>query len=211
MGKRKTSCLFYRFIHSPDTFHEAERDAAIHLLSFFPDLPSHFTVDHYLSSRRTLQELLWPTVRPLPGVTRLIHHLHKHNIPIAVATSSQRRNFFLKSSHLKEELFDLFGDKVMCADDGYLGPGRGKPHPDIFLHAAKVHLNRDVGEGEETEGKINDLQKEERARGLVFEDAIPGVQAGKRAGMKGMPSSCPSVWINIDTAHSRMGARSKLT
>ena len=32
---------------------------------------------------------------------------------------------------------------------------------------------------------VSDGQREERKRGLVFEDAIPGVQAGKRAGMNG--------------------------
>lgn len=161
-----------------------ERDAATHLLSFFPDLPPHFTIDHYLSSRRTIQDLLWPTVRPLPGVTKLIRHLHHHKIPIAVATSSQRRNFILKSSHLTEELFGYFEGKVICADDGQLKPGRGKPCPDIFLLAAKTQLERDVGDNEEGEGEVTEAQIAERAKGLVFEDAIPGVQAGKRAGMK---------------------------
>ena len=32
-------------------------------------------------------------------------------------------------------------------------------------------------------------EKLERAKGLVFEDAIPGVEAGKRAGMNGTPSN----------------------
>ncbi|KAI0246437.1 hypothetical protein BJV78DRAFT_150445 [Lactifluus subvellereus] len=43
-------------------------------------------------------------------------------------------------------------------------------------------LGRAVGPNEEGD-VVGDAEREERARGLVFEDAIPGVQAGKRAGM----------------------------
>lgn len=58
----------------------------------------------------------------------------------------------------------------------------GKPAPDIFLVAAREVLGRDVGEPN-VEPTI--AQLEERAKGLVFEDALPGLQAGKRAGMAG--------------------------
>ena len=110
-------------------------------------------------------------------------------MPIAVATGSQRRNFELKSAHLGE-LFDCFGGRVVCADDGLVEKGRGKPHPDIFLVAAEKFLGLDVGKGEVIEGGVTEEQRAVRDKGLVFEDGIPGVQAGKRAGMHGMYRSC---------------------
>ncbi|KAI0076136.1 HAD-like protein [Panus rudis PR-1116 ss-1] len=160
-----------------------EREAAAHLLSFFPDLPPEFTIDVYLERRRAGQDRLWPHVQPLPGAVKLVRHLAKHKIPIAVATGSQRRNYEMKSAHLMDTLFGYFEGKVVCADDGLIRPGRGKPHPDIFLVTANKCLSRDVGEGEVSEGPVTDEQVKERAKGLVFEDAIPGVQAAKRAGM----------------------------
>ncbi|KAH9858492.1 HAD-like protein [Lenzites betulinus] len=159
-----------------------EREAAAHLLSFFPDLPPHFTVDHYIAARRTMQDERWPTVQPLPGALRLVQHLHRHGVPLALATSSLRRNFERKSSHLGA-LFDCFAGRVVCADDGLVRAGRGKPHPDIFLVAAARFLLRGVGEGEAGEGQVSEGEAAERAKGLVFEDSIPGVQAAKRAGM----------------------------
>ena len=62
---------------------------------------------------------------------------------------------------------------------------KGKPAPDIFLTTAREMLNRDVGLPEISE---MDIHIRERGKGLVFEDALPGVQAGKRAGMSGMSS-----------------------
>ncbi|TBU33726.1 HAD-like protein [Dichomitus squalens] len=159
-----------------------EREAAVHLLSFFPDLPPSFSIDYYLTARRELQDLRWPTVQPLPGAVKLVKHLHKHRVPMAVATGSQRRNFELKSAHLGD-LFDCFEGRVVCADDGLVEKGRGKPHPDIFLVAAEKFLGLDVGKGEAAEASVTEEQRAVRAKGLVFEDGIPGVQAGKRAGM----------------------------
>jgi len=87
----------------------------------------------------------------------------------------------MKTGHLPE-LFDCFEGKIVCSDDGKLPQGRGKPCPDIFLVAATDLLKRPVGKGEQEDASVE--EKLERAKGLVFEDAIPGVQAGKRAGMK---------------------------
>lgn len=157
----------------------AERPASEHLLSFFPDIP--LTIDDYIKERREKQDLAWPSVRPLPGVVKLVNHLAKHKIPIAVATGSMRRNYVLKTTHLPE-LFDLFEGKVVCGDDPRL-QGRGKPNPDVFLLAAEI-LGKKVGMGDVTDLTSGDLV-EERARGLIFEDATNGVQAGKRAGMNG--------------------------
>ncbi|GLB37410.1 putative haloacid dehalogenase-like hydrolase [Lyophyllum shimeji] len=152
-----------------------ERQAAEHLLSFFPDIP--LTLESYLSQRNTLQDALWPTVPLLPGVRKLVLHLKAHNIPIAVATGSRRRNFELKTGHLGE-VFDCFEGKVVCGDDTQFEMN-GKPAPDIFLVAAREMLGRDVGYTETGSA----AQEVERAKGLVFEDGVPGMQAGKRAGM----------------------------
>lgn len=133
-----------------------------------------------------------------------MHHLKKHNIPMAVATGSRKRNYVLKTNGAQVQStfqhFDL--DKNVVTGDplpedpdvpgrvanGQRGirKGRGKPHPDIFLVAAKECLGRCVGDVS-TDMSV-DLAEEwltERRKGLVFEDAIPGVIAGKRAGMKG--------------------------
>ncbi len=90
-----------------------------------------------------------------------------------------------------------FGENIICADDNTLPAGssilgeaptprikkgRGKPCPDIFLIAAHEILGRPVGLEEDF---VGDEMKAARAKGLVFEDAIPGVEAGKRAGMNG--------------------------
>ncbi|KAA1475169.1 HAD-like protein [Dentipellis sp. KUC8613] len=163
-----------------------EREASAHLLSFFPQIS--LSIDDYITQRNILQDQHWPHVQLLPGVERLVAHLHAHGIPTAIATGSRRRNLELKTAHL-QHLFGLFGARVVCGDDPWISErgGRGKPFPDVFLVAAREALGRDVGgKGEvgEVEGEVVPLeQREERARGLVFEDAIPGVQAGKRAGM----------------------------
>ncbi|THU95502.1 HAD-like protein [Dendrothele bispora CBS 962.96] len=166
-----------------------ERAAAEHLLAFFPDIS--LTLETYLKDRNTLQDESWPTVPLLPGVRKLVLHLKKHGIPIAVATGSRRRNFELKtnsetSQPEKKEVFGVFDGKVVCGDDEQYGM-RGKPNPDIFLVAAKEMLSRDVGNlvgiNEDGSKELTEEQLEERRKGLVFEDGLPGVQAGKRAGM----------------------------
>lgn len=154
-----------------------EREAAEHLLSFFPDIP--LTIDDYLTQRNTAQDAYWPHVQLLPGVTRLVAHLVAHNVPIAIATGSSRRNFVLKTSHL-QHVFALFGSNVICRTDD--GAGRSKPFPDVFLAAAR-RLGRAVGSIDEEGEVVGEKEREERARGLVFEDAFPGVMGGKRAGM----------------------------
>ncbi|KAI9193242.1 HAD-like domain-containing protein [Polychytrium aggregatum] len=55
------------------------------------------TVDEYLAERNAGHEALFPHCRPLPGVMKLVSHLKKHNIPIAVATRSHRSAFELKA------------------------------------------------------------------------------------------------------------------
>jgi len=153
-----------------------EREAGIHTLSFFPDIS--LSVDEFLLERNRVQDILWPKVPLLPGIRKLVHHLKKHNIPIAVATSSRRRNFELKTAH-HQEVFGWFDGKIVCGDDKQYQM-KGKPAPDIFLVTAATFLGRNVGKAE----KIPDEnQIQERSKGLVFEDAVPGMQAGKRAGM----------------------------
>ncbi|KAI8981547.1 HAD-like domain-containing protein [Pilobolus umbonatus] len=119
------------------------------------------TPQEYLDITSVIQEDLFPHVTPLPGVEKLIRHLHKHNIPMAVATSSTRSKFNLKTS-LNKDLFSLF-ETVICGDDPEIK--KGKPHPDLFV-AAQKRLGNPPAEN-----------------CLVFEDAVNGIQAALNAHM----------------------------
>ncbi|KAG8967484.1 hypothetical protein FRC05_002079 [Tulasnella sp. 425] len=165
----------------------AERAAVEWLFNRFPDIP--LSIDEYITERRTRQDALWDTCQPLPGVIKLVKHLAKHQIPMAVATGSLKRNYDLKTVHLPE-LFESFEKRVICGDDPRL-KDRGKPRPDVFLLAAEL-LGRKVGTGDvsslDAAGEEGKAFIAERARGLVLEDSTMGLEAGRRAGMK-------TIWV----------------
>ncbi|CAK3994218.1 HAD superfamily hydrolase [Lecanosticta acicola] len=132
--------------------------------------------EEYMSKISARQREHFPTCRPLPGVRELLKRLgDEEGVEVALATSSHKGNFELKTEHL-EELFRVFTEEHrVLGDDPRIGKGRGKPAPDIYLLALKT---------------INDkLARQGRpaitpSECLVFEDSVPGVESGRRAGMQ---------------------------
>lgn len=68
------------------------------------------------------------------GAAKLLQHLKKNNVPIALATSSSQDSSDLKTQKW-QHIFDLFDHKVYGGSDPEVL--RGKPHPDIFFIAAQ--------------------------------------------------------------------------
>ncbi|KAE8376992.1 HAD-like domain-containing protein [Aspergillus bertholletiae] len=136
--------------------------------------------EEYAAKQAALQSKYFPESQPLPGVRELLDKLvstQKTDSPvyIALATSSHSKNFKLKSDHL-QDLFAAFPEsRRVLGDDPRIGKGRGKPLPDIYLIALET-INSSLREKGEKE-----ITPEEC---LVFEDAVPGVEAGRRAGMR---------------------------
>ncbi len=119
------------------------------------------SAEQYLQEREGLLEELAPSAEPMPGAVTLVRSLHAAGIPLALATSSHRRLFELKTRR-HGEWFSLFS-AVVVGDDPRLGAL--KPAPDIFLLAA-----RELGA--------------EPSDCLVVEDSPAGVQAARAAGMQ---------------------------
>lgn len=138
-----------------------------------------------------IQETLWPTCKFLPGALELLQYCHANKIPIALALGSYRANLERKTAHLQEG-FQLFGRHMTTGDDPRLA-GRGKPQPDIW-HLAIAGLNQDLQARGERE-----LQPLEC---LVFEDGVPGVQAGIAAG-------CPVIWVPHPSALQLLDGKEK--
>ncbi|ORY33981.1 HAD-like domain-containing protein [Naematelia encephala] len=157
---------------------KTQRPATEYLFSHFPDLEGKLTIDEFLKERNEMQEALFRKVSPMKGAVSLVTGLYQAGVPIALATGSNNYNLALKTSHLPD-MFKCFPPtRILTADSPEVAPGRGKPLPDIFLAAARS-LGRDVGTADECTPE----QAAERRKGIVFEDAVPGVNAGVAAGM----------------------------
>ena len=115
-------------------------------------LPASFLPDLKTSVRRVFESSL----QPIPGIASLLAGL---DVPYCVASSSDldRVSFSLTLTGLAL----YFGDRIYTSQM----VARGKPAPDLFLHAAAN-------------------MKAAPARALVIEDSVSGVTAAKAAGMK---------------------------
>ncbi|GMY37228.1 bifunctional riboflavin kinase/FMN phosphatase [Fagus crenata] len=117
------------------------------------------TTSEFISELKPLFSDRWCNIKALPGANRLIKHFSGHGVPMVLASNSPRVNIESKISFHQgwKESFSVIigGDEVTS----------GKPSPEIFLEAAK-RLNVD------------------HSSCLVIEDSIPGVTAGKAAGME---------------------------
>ena len=166
---------------------------AVNVMLDIYNIRDKISAEEFLKERETILDELFPTCELMPGVERLLLHLHKHNIPMAVATSSHSRNFKLKTEKCHKQLFDKVFHHVITGDQ----VTNSKPSPDIFQVAS------DGFDGDIDPNLV-----------LVFEDAPIGVEAALAADMnvvlvsesvetgtikcnqhlKSMKKFCPELW-----------------
>ncbi|KAF3920751.1 hypothetical protein ABW20_dc0101618 [Dactylellina cionopaga] len=164
---------------------------AYDLFQSWANLP--ISQEDYLAECRLLQEKYFPTTQPLPGVMSLLETLTSSPSKpyLALATSSNSFSYDLKTKHLQETLFSFIEEgMIIKGDDPRIKSGRGKPAPDIYLLALdKINAKREKDMLAKGVSKDQILATRILPRDcLVFEDSVPGVEAGRRAGMR-------CVWI----------------
>ncbi|OON78335.1 HAD family hydrolase [Streptomyces tsukubensis] len=98
-------------------------------------------------------------LEPVEGVTTVLEKLHADGVPYCVASSGSHER--IRIGHRKTGLDKWFGESTVFSSEDV---GRGKPAPDLFLHAAHR-----MGVPEE--------------RCAVIEDSPLGVRAAVDAGM----------------------------
>ncbi|KAK5174824.1 uncharacterized protein LTR77_001907 [Saxophila tyrrhenica] len=146
------------------------------------------TYEEYQSQLSAQHQKTFPTARPLPGVVGLLDQLAQcENVELALATSSGRSKFELKTSHLHGLFRQFPPDSQVLGDDSRLGPNKGKPEPDIYLLALDTINQRLSAQGK---AMITPTEC------LVFEDSVAGVQSGRRAGMQVV--WCPHSDIRVE-------------
>lgn len=135
--------------------------------------------EEFAAQSTELQAEAFKHCKPLAGVETLLSKLKdaKPAIHMAVATSSMRRNFDIKTESMKE-MFSVFAeDQIVVGDDPRVPKGRGKPLPDIYLVALQT-INAHIRKTTPDESAVRPDEC------IVFEDSVPGVEAARRAGMR---------------------------
>jgi HAD superfamily hydrolase (TIGR01509 family) len=115
-------------------------------------LPAHFIPTMQAATMQAFETELGP----VPGIAAALDRI---TCPTCVASSSAPAK--IRLSLKLTGLLPRFDGRLFSASE----VPRGKPHPDLFLHAAAR-----MGHAP--------------ARCVVVEDAVPGVQAGRAAGMR---------------------------
>lgn len=123
------------------------------------------TLEELTDEMKKITEETYETtpIELMEGAEALLRHLHHFGIPMAVATSSFKKEAEIKTS--QEHLKELFGfmHHIVTADD----VTNGKPAPDIFVLAAN---------------KFPSSPKNQDC--LVFEDSPNGLRGAFTAGMQ---------------------------
>jgi HAD superfamily hydrolase (TIGR01509 family) len=109
----------------------------------------------------TYQSFRDAPLQPVAGVKEAVLALQAAGLATCVASSGSvdKMRFTLGLTGL----WDLFGGRVFSASQ----VPRGKPFPDLFLHAAQS-------------------TREQPADCIVVEDSVPGIQAARAAGMRAL-------------------------
>ncbi|TRY63961.1 hypothetical protein TCAL_00315 [Tigriopus californicus] len=118
--------------------------------------------EEFIREREEILDQMFPKSEIMAGVQRLLVHLRKNNVPMAIATSSHIRHYTIKTQ-LHGELFGKVFHHVVTGDQ----VKESKPHPEIFLKALDQFHRKDISPQEV----------------LVLEDAPLGVLAAQRAKM----------------------------
>ena len=149
--------------------------------------------EDFLKRQAELQADAFLNCKPLAGVEVMLKTLKRSHtkgyagglspgkgnrkVRMALATSSHGKNYEIKTARMKQ-MFNVFPPShIIVGDDHRIPKGRGKPLPDIYLLALESINEMLMAEGE---GE-RPITPEEC---LVFEDSVPGVEAGRRAGMR---------------------------
>lgn len=125
---------------------------------------------------KIFREIYKDNAKPLKGLINFLNELKNSGIKIGLATSAPKDNvnFILNKLNIRS-FFDLVIDPS--------GVLKSKPDPEIYLKSAE-------------------LLKVKPQECIVFEDSIPGVEAGKAAGMK---------VIGVTSTHSKQELNCKFT
>lgn len=126
-----------------------------------PDDPPGARTVHGISKRKNaafLEQIRTHGVEAYPSTLELIHALRKSDFKTAVISASRNAEEVLRGAGALD-LFDARVDGKVAGQRGL----QGKPAPDVFVEAAR-ELGTPPG------------------RAVVVEDAVSGVQAGRRGG-----------------------------
>jgi HAD superfamily hydrolase (TIGR01509 family) len=113
-------------------------------------------------------------IAPLPGVATLLTRMQKRGIPCAIGSSTHRLNIETALNFLG---FGEFFISIVSAED----VSHGKPHPEVFLTAAaRIHRHP--------------------TNCIVFEDAVVGIEAAHRGGMRAVAVATTHPIESLDSA-----------
>ena len=116
-------------------------------------------IDIYSDEKEAMYRKLYaPHIKPIRGLIEFLESLEKAGIKKVIATSGlpTNINFMFNNVPVKKYFPDVIDASQIT---------HGKPHPEIFLKAAKV-VNADP------------------ANCIAFEDSVAGIRSAKTAGMK---------------------------
>jgi beta-phosphoglucomutase len=125
---------------------------------FGPELTDDEVARLAARKEELFRSLYEPHVRPLAGAGALLAAARRLGIRTALATAAGMENVIFA---LERTRLGAYFDTIVCADDNL----PGKPAPDMFQLAARR------------------LSAEPRGA-IVFEDALSGLTAARRAGMR---------------------------